>query len=269
MIIKIGLIVDRKVIDCMSLFGLFYTMFGVGCKGAINIKNAIEDSDHRTRHRDSETNTYFDHNMNRRDLSTNHIMEIEKDYYGDVWLKDLQTGRYVQNITAGRVETNYQKEKTKASRGESDRTHIKYGDNEHRKDEFSGIRYKDFKTGKLYVERSMIFTEEHYKMLHLWSSYGICQRDFSVLFSPETKKIVRLTDGTIEQMLGQGALIEDINKFFHKYVKEYYEHMAEPYSTWYKQKLYYETTLRPCADSLKDKFIEKGEARVKYRRSEK
>lgn len=253
----------------MSLFGLFYTMFGVGCKGAINIKNAIEDSDHRTRHRDSETNTYFDHNMNRRDLSTNHIMEIEKDYYGDVWLKDLQTGRYVQNITAGRVETNYQKEKTKASRGESDRTHIKYGDNEHRKDEFPGIRYKDFKTGKLYVERSMIFTEEHYKMLHLWSSYGICQRDFSVLFSPKTKKIVRLTDGTIEQMLGQGALIEDINKFFHKYVKEYYEHMAEPYSTWYKQKLYYETTLRPCADSLKDKFIEKGEARVKYRRSEK
>ena len=45
--------------------------------------------------------------------------------------------------------------------------------------------------------------------------------------------------------------------------------MAEPYSTWYKQKLYYETTLRPWADSLKDKFIEDGEARVKYRRSEK
>ena len=115
----------------------------------------------------------------------------------------------------------------------------------------------------------MIFTEEHYKMLHLWSGYGICQQTFSVLFDPETKKIIRLSDGTIEQMLGQGALMEDINKFFHKYVKEYYEHMAEPYSTWYKQKLYYETTLRPWADSLKDKFIEDGEARVKYRRSEK
>ena len=58
-------------------------------------------------------------------------------------------------------------------------------------------------------------------------------------------------------LIGQGNL------------KEYYEHMAEPYSTWYKQKLYYETTLRPMADSLKDKFIDEGEARVKYRRSEK
>ena len=27
----------------MSLFGLFYTMFGLGCKGALNIKNAMED----------------------------------------------------------------------------------------------------------------------------------------------------------------------------------------------------------------------------------
>lgn len=253
----------------MSLFGLFYTIFGVGCKGINDIRNVMEDNDRKIRYRDSETNTYYDHNMNKRDLSNNHIMVTEKDCNGDVWLKDAQTGRYTQNITAGRVEQKYQEEKAKALCGESDRTHIKYGDNEHRKDEFPGYRYKDFKTGKLYVERYMIFTEEHYKMLHLWSSYDICQRDFSVLFNPETKKIVRLTDGTIEDMLGQGALMEDINTFFPKYVEEYYEHMAEPYSTWYKQKLYYETTLRPCADSLKDKFIEEMEARVKYRRSEK
>lgn len=253
----------------MSLFGLFYTIFGVGCKCIDDIRNAMEDNDRKTRYRNSETNTYYDHNMNKRDLSNNHIMLTEKDFNGDVWLKDVQTGRYTQNITAGRVEQKYQEERAKALCGESDRTHFKYGDNEHRKDEFPGYRYKDFNTGKLYVERYMIFTEEHYKMLHLWSSYDICQKDFSVLFDPETKKIVRLTDGTIEQMLGQGALMEDINAFFPKYVKEYYEHMAEPYNTWYKQKLYYETTLRPCADSLKDKFIEEGEARVKYRRGEK
>ena len=116
----------------------------------------------------------------------------------------------------------------------------------------------------------MIFTEDHYKMLHLWSSYGISQQSFSVLFDPETKKIVRLSDGTIEQMLGQGALMEDINAFFPKYVDEYYERMAEPYSTWYKQRLYYQTTLQGGrADSLQDKFIEEKEAKVRYRRSEK
>lgn len=254
----------------MSLFGLFYTIFGVGCKGINDIRNLMEDRDHRTRsrYRDSEINIYYDHNMNKRDLSTNHIMVTEKDYEGNVWLKDVQTGRYTQNITANRVEKKYQEEKAKALRGESDRTHIKYGDNEHRKDEFPGYRYKDFKTGKMYVERYMIFTEEHYKMLHLWSSYGF-QKDFSVLFDPISKKIVRLTDGTIEDMIGQGALMEDINAFFPKYVEEYYKHMAEPYSTWYKERLYYQTTLRPHADSLKDKFIEVGEAKVRYRRSEK
>lgn len=253
----------------MSLFGLFYTIFGVGCKGINDIRNAMEDNDRKIRYRNSETNTYYDHDMNKRDLSNNHIMVTEKDCNGDVWLKDTQTGRYTQNITAGRVEQKYQEEKAKALRGESDRTHFKYGDNEHRKDEFPGIRYKDFKTGKLYVERYMIFTEEHYKMLHLWSGYGVSQQSFSVLFDPETKKIVRLTDCTIESMLGQGALMEDINAFLPKYVKEYYEHMAEPYDTLYKDRLYYQKTLYNGADSLKDKFIEEEEARVRYRRSEK
>ena len=253
----------------MGLFGLFYTAFGLGCKGIDSINNVIEDEKNKTKYRNNETNTYLDHNMNRRDLNTNHLMRTEKDINGNVWLKDINTGRYVKNISEDRAERKYQDEKAKAFRGESDRTHIRYGDDEHRKDEFPGIRYKDFKTGKLYIERSMIFTEEHCKMLHLWSNYGIPQQSFSVLFNPETKQIVRLTDGTIESMLGQGALMEDINTFFPKYVEEYYEHMAEPYSTWYKQKLYYETTLRPCADSLKDKFIKDGEARVKYRRGEK
>ena len=101
----------------MSLFGLFYTIFGIGCKGVNDVKNAIEDNDHKTRYRNNETNTYLDHNMNKRDLSTNHIMVTERDYNGDVWLKDAQTGRYTQNITASRVEQKYQEERAKAFRG--------------------------------------------------------------------------------------------------------------------------------------------------------
>lgn len=253
----------------MGLFGLFYTLFGIGCKGVSNINDAIKDNENRTTYRDNETNTYYDHNMNRRDLSTNHLMHTEKDVNGDVWLRDLETGRYVQNITAGRVEQKYQEEKAKALSGRSDRTHIRYGDNEHRKDEFPGYRYKDFKTDKLYVERYMIFTEEYYKMLHLWSGYGICQEDFTVLFDPETRKIVRFSDGTIEDMLGQGALMEEINELFQIYVKDYEEKMAEPFSTWYKKHLYYDRTVRYLSDSTCDKFIEEEEARVRYRRSEK
>ena len=98
----------------MGLFGLFYTMFGLGCKGALNIKNSMEDEDHKTRYRDDELNIYYDYNMTKRDLRTNHIMVTERDYNGDIWLKDTQTGRYTQNITANRVEQKYQKEKAKS-----------------------------------------------------------------------------------------------------------------------------------------------------------
>ncbi len=253
----------------MGLFGLFYTAFGLGCKGVSNIKNTLKDNENKTLYRDNETNTYFDHNMNRRDLNTNHHMSVQHTSNGDIWLRDSETGKYVRNLTDERAERKYQEEKAKAARGESDRTHIRYGTDEHIQDKFPGYRYKDFKTGKLYVARYMIFTEEHYKMLHLWSGYGVSQQSFSVLFDPETKKIVRLTDCTIESMLGQGALMEDINAFLPKYVKEYYEHMAEPYDTLYKDRLYYQKTLYNEADSLKDKFIEEEEARVRYRRSEK
>lgn len=253
----------------MGLFGLFYTAFGLGCKGAMGIKNSLEDNENRTKYRDNETNTYLDHNMTKRDLNTNHVMAYHKANNGDVLLKDCETGRYVKNISQDRTEKKYQEERAKALRGESDRTHIRYGDDEHRKDTFPGYRYKDFKTGKLYVERFMIFTEEHYKMLHLWSGYGVSQKSFSVLFDPETRKIVRLTDSTIESMLGQGALMEDINAFFPIYVKEYYENMSEPYNTFYKDRLYYQRTLYNEADSLKDNFIKEEEARVRYRRGKK
>ena len=249
----------------MGLFGLFYATFCLGCKGVLGVQNFLEDEDHKTRYRNDETNTYLDHNMTKRDLITNHVISTEKDINGDVWLKDVQTGRYVKNITADRVEAKYQEEKTKAFRGESDRTHIRYGDNEHCKDEFPGYRYKDFKTGKLYVERYMIFTKEHYEMLHLWSSYGF-QKEFTVLFDIDEKKMVRFSDGTIESMLGQGALMEDINKFFPIYVKEYEEKMAVPFSTWYKQHLYYDRTVRYLADSSKEKFIDEYEEKVRYRR---
>ena len=49
-------------------------------------------------------------------------------------------------------------------------------------------------------------------------------------------------------------------------VKEYEEKMAEPFSTWYKQHLYYDRTVRYLADSSKEKFIDEYEEKVRYRR---
>lgn len=263
----------------MSLFGLFYTIFGVGCKGISSIKNTLEDEKNKTLYRDNECNTYLDHNAVRRDLNTNHRMDIQHASNGDIWLRDSDTGRYVRNLTDERAERKYQAEKAKVARGESDRTHIQYGTDEHRKDTFPGYRYKDFKTGKLYVARKMIFTLEHINMLHLWCGTdkfcgqnvpSISCREFCVLFDCNTKKMIRLTDGTIESMLGMGALMEDINAFFPKYVAEYEERMKDPDWEWYKDQLYYSRSIHYFkVDAINDKYIESLEARVRRRRQEK
>ena len=107
----------------MGLFGLFYTAFGLGCKGVSSIKNTLEDNENKTLYRDNETNTYFDHRSVRRDLNTNHRMSIEHAFNGDIWLRDSDTGKYVRNLTNERAERKYLEEKAKTSRGESDRTY--------------------------------------------------------------------------------------------------------------------------------------------------
>lgn len=263
----------------MGLFGLFYTAFGLGCKGVSSVKNALEDNENKTLYRDNECNTYLDHNATRRDLNTNHRMSIERASNGDMWLRDTDTGKYVKNLTDERAERKYQEEKTKAFRGESDRTHIQYGSDEHRKDTFPGYRYKDFKTGKLYIARKMIFTLEHMDMLHLWcGTRKFCGKDvpsnscdnFCVLFDYNSKKMVRLADGTIESMLGMGALMEDINAFFPKYVTEYERKMKDPDWEWYKDQLYYSSPIHYYkVDATNDKYIGTLEAKAKRHRQEK
>ena len=74
----------------MGLFGLFYTAFGLGCKGVSSIKNTLEDNENKTLYRDNETNTYFDHRSVRRDLNTNHRMSIEHAFNGDIWLREIR-----------------------------------------------------------------------------------------------------------------------------------------------------------------------------------
>ena len=79
--------------------------------------------------------------------------------------------------------------------------------------------------------------------------------------------MIRLTDGTIESMLGMGALMEDINVFFPKYVAEYEEKIKDPDWEWYKNQLYYSRPIHYCkVDATNDKYIESLEARVKRRR---
>lgn len=216
----------------MGLFGLFYAALVLGCNGAKGISNFLEDSENRTKYRDNETNTYLDHNMTRRDLRTNHQMSVEKSNQGDIWLRDCETGHYVRNLSDERAEQKYQIEKAKAARGESDRTHIRYGDNDHRYDSIRGYRYKDFKTGKLYVAKRMTLTKEECDMIGEYFSldnYKYLTHLFA-LIDPDKKEAVRLTDNSIEYLLYRRQTDEGIKKFSDKFLKRFNEDINEPYS---------------------------------------
>lgn len=216
----------------MGLFGLFYMTFRLGCKGAMGIKNSLEDSENRTKYRDDETNTYLDHNMTRRDLRTNHRMSVERSYKGDMWLRDCETGHYVRNLSDERAEQKYQIEKAKADRGASDRTHIRFGNNDHHCDSVRGYRYKDFKTGKMYVARSMVLTKEECNMIGEYYSlknYNYLKKVFALIDIDE-KKAVRLTDKSIEYLLYRRQTDEEIKEFSDKFLKRFNEYINEPYS---------------------------------------
>lgn len=251
----------------MGLFGLFYTAFGLGCKGAMGIKNSIEDSENRTKYRDNECNTYLDHNMTRRDLRTNHRMSVERSYKGDLWLKDCETGHYVRNLSDERAEQQYQMEKAKAARGESDRTHIKYGKNEHYNDTIAGYRYKDFKTGKLYVVRSLFLTQEESKATNRHGVYGTLKYLYA-LIDPQEKRAVRLTDDAIETLVGRDLTDKEIKEFNDVFIERFNEYINEPYThfdlTDKFQRGGYDAALQ---DSSKEgKFISDIRAEIAYKK---
>ena len=214
----------------MGLFGLFYPTFVLGCKGAMGIKNSLKDSENKTKHRDDETNTYFDHSMLRRDLVTNHLMSIETKWNGEIWLKDCDTGHYVRNLTVERAEKKYQEEKAKAARGESDRTHIRYGNIDYHQEKIPGYRYKDFKTGMIYVVREMALTPKEYTMIGEEYSRNHYIVNMYALIDPHKLKAVRLTDRSIEFLLYRRLSDEEIKAFSDEFLERFNKYIHEPYT---------------------------------------
>ncbi len=250
----------------MGAFGILYATYCIGRSIIQGTKDCIYDTTHRNRNFYSESGMYYDHHCVMRDVITNHPMSYETDYKGEVWLKDCKTGHYKKNITAERIERKFQIEKAKAEKGESDRSHIKYGDYRYDEDKFPGRRYKDFKTGKLYVIRRMLFEQEYYDMLHLWTWVKPWDEEFSVLVDPETGEMVRFTDATISNMIGQGALLEEINALFPIYKRDLERKMEDPDYDWVKRTMSNVCYYDDRGDALTDLFIDEQEAKVRRRR---
>lgn len=236
----------------MGLFGLFYAAIGLGAKGIGAIKDAQEDNIHRSLYYDEETNTYLDHNMTRRDINTNRVMHIKKDFYtGNIYVEDAENGKIIKNLSEERAMKKYLTEKRKAENGVSERTHIRYGDDQHRQDTYPGYRYKDFKTGKLYIARCFGLDKEDIKELNLnWNDVTLY-----LLIDYSTEKFVRLTDRSIEKLLDLGATLEEINDFYPKFKNKIEKTIDEPYSNrWWNLKDYF--CCRGTTDGQEDSIQE-------------
>ena len=132
--------------------------------------------------------------MRLHDQKTGHIVRYEKDLKtGDVYVKDCENGQRLRNLTQNAVEAHYQEERQKFLEGKTARTYVQYGKDEHRNDKCKGVRYKDLKTGKLYVMRTIdkYGYDEFFRKITLYPIYITCLMDI------ETGEFVRPVDSSL------------------------------------------------------------------------
>lgn len=138
------------------MWGLLYSLFVGGAHVIKKTQDVIENKEFKEKYRDDEAGTYFDNKMRLRDQRTDRIVVYEKDIKtGDVWVKDALSCERLRNITQNEVERHYEEERKKFFEGKTARSYVRYGKDNHRNDKCRGVRYKDLKTGRLYVIREI------------------------------------------------------------------------------------------------------------------
>lgn len=176
------------------MWGLFYAMLIGGARAVKGVQDMIENEEFKQKYRHDDAGTYYDNKMNLHDQKTGHIVRYEKDLKtGDVYVKDCETGKRLRNLTQNAVEAHYQEERQKFLEGKTARTYVKYGDDEHRNDKCKGVRYKDLRTGKLYVMRTI----DRYgfdEFMHKIMLYPICT---ICLMDVETGEFIRPADNVL------------------------------------------------------------------------
>lgn len=169
----------------MGLFGLFYTAFALGTRSITNIKNCIENENRRQNsiHRGKET--YIDERGCERLVSNN--QKVIKTYiykktageeYKDYVLKVMESNEIIRNYSE---EERNKEENLKYNQAiANDKTTYRLGSkNDHYLGTaMPGYRYKDIKTGDIYVIR--VFNGARYYM------------------NIKNGEIVRMTDGQLK-----------------------------------------------------------------------
>lgn len=190
------------------MFGLLYTLFVGGARAVKGIQDTIENEEFKQKYRDDESGIYYDNKMRKHDQRTGRIVVYEKDLKtGDVWVKDALSCERLRNVTQNSVEQHYEEERRKYLNGTTARTYVQYGNDAHRKDKCRGKRYKDLKTGKLYVVREI---EVPYNKIDR-NKYWIGDK-IRCLMDLQTYQYVRPTDRELAHHAGKSEKIEGLYK---------------------------------------------------------
>ena len=169
------------------MFGLIYGLIGIIGRVGLSIKNISDERYCKKHFNDPDTNTYLDAYGTRRDIDTNGIRNVIKDKNGDVVLSD----------PFNNIIRNYSKEKRDAKYSNPKYTAIRMTDWNVDSIGCRGVRFKDKKTGELYVVRG--FYVENFKHVKFFMSV-------------DTAHLIRMSDGEMARPKTQQEILI-INKF--------------------------------------------------------
>lgn len=176
------------------MWGLLYTLLTGGAYVVQGVQDEIENKEYKQKYRDDKAGIYYDNKMRMHDQQTGKIVTCQKDLKtGDVWVVDAESCKKLRNITQNAVENHYKEERQKFLEGKTARTYVKYGEDEHQNDKCWGARYKDLKTGRLYVMRTINSHgyDEHFRKIRIYPISTTCLMDI------ETGEFIRPADSTL------------------------------------------------------------------------
>ena len=135
------------------MFGLIYTIIASIGIYFNSIKNNIENEKNKIKYRHKDGLTYTDIKGHSRLLSNNKLVFYTYDKNGDYILKDID-GHIYRNFSKEQREKEFNERKEEAIKNGA--TTYCIDDDPHRNDwTCKGKRFRDFKTGDIYIIRSL------------------------------------------------------------------------------------------------------------------
>ena len=192
------------------MFGFLYTLFMGGACAIKGIRDSIENEEYKQKYYDDETGIYYDRDMRKHDKATGKIVTYERNTKtGDMWVVDAENCRPLRNITMNKAEIHYQEEREKFLAGKTNKTYVRYGEDEHRHDKCEGVRFKDLATGKLYVMREIVELD---RWTHTYLGKIEYKTVCNCLMDIDTGRYIRPSDSDIFYQIYYGKITEELYK---------------------------------------------------------